>query len=565
MPGGNPAGPIFDNLLSYDNGDRGITAIGVSQDVHAIYAASTNVDGNQNVRTHLYKGAFDYVTGNINDCWQDVTGNLPNKAIQCFSTNGSTCGNEFVFACVRGMGPWRNDITPLNITINKIDVSCYEATDGTLTANTSNGLQPFTYTWNNSQTTPTITGLAVGTYTVTVADANGCTATASATVAVDPNTLCCENLAGNYISDQGDFDFLGTTFPNADYSLNESVIFNNSSANYTIMDCNFSIKEGVSITIPAGVTVEINHCTFESCKNMWQGFIIEDGGILIIDGLQSTTLRDAQYAIQMLDGSAVTLNNCNLDHNYVDVKMEDNANVGFITTGTTYSCTGCLNGNPLKPGYAGQTPLPLNNTFAGILANNSIFNIGDVSKNTNHFIGLYRGISIKNCVNTIVNTDFTDITHQSQYVELPTDKPGGIAIHSEMGGSGILRQVGLGMGSAANPTFLNCFMCIDAYNGYTSITQNNVINSNYCFSVQDVKFNDVSIKYNRMQTIARYGIRAANNESANSIAINDNIINVEGNMHRHYTCRTWHRAHYTYIRCKIQYNNMHRCPIRYSK
>ena len=44
------------------------------------------------------------------------------------------------------------------------------------------GTAPFTYTWNNSLTDSSITGLASGTYTVTVRDANGCASIASLTV-----------------------------------------------------------------------------------------------------------------------------------------------------------------------------------------------------------------------------------------------------------------------------------------------------------------------------------------------------------------------------------------------
>ena len=44
------------------------------------------------------------------------------------------------------------------------------------------GTAPFTYTWNNSLTDSSITGLASGNYTVTVKDANGCASIASVTV-----------------------------------------------------------------------------------------------------------------------------------------------------------------------------------------------------------------------------------------------------------------------------------------------------------------------------------------------------------------------------------------------
>jgi len=55
--------------------------------------------------------------------------------------------------------------------------------NGSVQVNVTSGTAPFTYSWSNGGTTPTLTGLAPGTYTVTVADANGCQTTCSATLA----------------------------------------------------------------------------------------------------------------------------------------------------------------------------------------------------------------------------------------------------------------------------------------------------------------------------------------------------------------------------------------------
>ena len=49
----------------------------------------------------------------------------------------------------------------------------------TLTAEANGGLEPYTYLWSNSDTTQAISVTTSGTYTVTVTDDNGCTATAS--------------------------------------------------------------------------------------------------------------------------------------------------------------------------------------------------------------------------------------------------------------------------------------------------------------------------------------------------------------------------------------------------
>ncbi|TXI77581.1 MAG: hypothetical protein E6Q44_13365, partial [Flavobacteriales bacterium] len=55
------------------------------------------------------------------------------------------------------------------------NVSCFGGANGAITA-TADGLAPFQYAWSNGQTTQTAVGLAAGSYSVTVTDANGCTA-----------------------------------------------------------------------------------------------------------------------------------------------------------------------------------------------------------------------------------------------------------------------------------------------------------------------------------------------------------------------------------------------------
>ena len=54
--------------------------------------------------------------------------------------------------------------------------------DGTATAAVSGGAGAYTYNWNNGETTPAITGLAPGNYTVSVTDENGCTKIKTVTV-----------------------------------------------------------------------------------------------------------------------------------------------------------------------------------------------------------------------------------------------------------------------------------------------------------------------------------------------------------------------------------------------
>lgn len=92
----------------------------------------------------------------------------------------------------------------MNLNVTATNTSCNGTTNGTATANVTNGTPPLSYLWSNGGTTAMITNLAPGTYSVTVTDGNGCTKTGAATVAlgaglainiVAPNFVCTGSTA----------------------------------------------------------------------------------------------------------------------------------------------------------------------------------------------------------------------------------------------------------------------------------------------------------------------------------------------------------------------------------
>ncbi|MEN2401101.1 T9SS type A sorting domain-containing protein [Flavobacterium sp. MC2016-06] len=77
----------------------------------------------------------------------------------------------------------------LTITPSQTNVSCNFGSNGTATAAVTGGVPGYTYSWAPSGgTAATASGLSAGTYTVTVTDANSCTATQSFTI-TQPNAL----------------------------------------------------------------------------------------------------------------------------------------------------------------------------------------------------------------------------------------------------------------------------------------------------------------------------------------------------------------------------------------
>lgn len=84
--------------------------------------------------------------------------------------------------------------TAVVANVSATGTSKVNSSDGTATADPTGGAPPYSFTWSNGDSTQTITGLAAGLYTVTVADANGCTAVQTVEVpppacAITTNTL----------------------------------------------------------------------------------------------------------------------------------------------------------------------------------------------------------------------------------------------------------------------------------------------------------------------------------------------------------------------------------------
>lgn len=71
---------------------------------------------------------------------------------------------------------------PIVVAVTTTDPTCAGCSDGTATATPSFGVAPYTYLWSDGQTGQIATGLAAGTYTVTVTDSGGCTAQQTITI-----------------------------------------------------------------------------------------------------------------------------------------------------------------------------------------------------------------------------------------------------------------------------------------------------------------------------------------------------------------------------------------------
>jgi hypothetical protein len=109
-------------------------------------------------------------------------------------------------ACTKTLSATITETTALVLTETHVNVLCNGSSTGSIDLTVSGGVSPYTYSWTGGATTQDRSGLAAGTYTVTVTDANACTKTLSATITqptaivlstTQVNVLCNGNSTGS--------------------------------------------------------------------------------------------------------------------------------------------------------------------------------------------------------------------------------------------------------------------------------------------------------------------------------------------------------------------------------
>jgi len=109
---------------------------------------------------------------------------------------------------------------PLQLpTVTSTNPTCFGYCDGSSIVNPVDGLAPYTYLWNDGQTTQTATNLCSGNYSVTVTDANNCPATQTTTL-VDPPLVTINPITGSdtvCFNSTGNLYNVSSVFPNLNY------------------------------------------------------------------------------------------------------------------------------------------------------------------------------------------------------------------------------------------------------------------------------------------------------------------------------------------------------------
>lgn len=164
-------------------------------------------------------------------------------------------------------------------------ISCYGSNDASARVQVVGGQTPFSFMWDNAQTTATATSLNAGTHTVNIIDANGCKSSAAITIdqpsqikaIPSPTAALCKNSADGSISLSVSGGIGGYTYIWSN-GANTATAFGLTPATYS---CIISDQNACAITISAevaeGSDLEVDISTFDAtCYGKKDGFIIAE-------------------------------------------------------------------------------------------------------------------------------------------------------------------------------------------------------------------------------------------------------------------------------------------------
>jgi len=265
------------------------------------------------------------------------------------TTTGLTAGAYTVTATDANSCTSTTNVTitqPTQVAVSSTStvVSCYDGSDGTVTAAGTGGTGTKTFVWSTGSTSTTTTGLSAGTYSVTATDANGCTANTTANVTqrpllevsiTDPTPVTCKGGSNSTAtaSSTGGTGSKSYLWSNAE-TTNSATTLSAGSQSVTVTDANgCTATESVEVVEPdSALTSSItqskdNVCPGDSTASIE---VIANGGWLLYDYLWSdssqgtsiSSLGDSTYWVRVTDSLG-----CETSDTFTVVRLYENPTV----------------------------------------------------------------------------------------------------------------------------------------------------------------------------------------------------------------------------------------------
>jgi surface protein len=133
-------------------------------------------------------------TGTLNYAWSNAA---TTQDISGIAAGTYTVTVTDANACVATISTTVTQPTAISITPSQMNVSCNAGSNGSASIIASGGTGTLTYEWSTGSTSTEIAGLIAGTYTVTVTDANNCSAIQSITLTQPQSLVATQGTVNN--------------------------------------------------------------------------------------------------------------------------------------------------------------------------------------------------------------------------------------------------------------------------------------------------------------------------------------------------------------------------------
>ena len=249
------------------------------------------------------------------------------------------------------------------------NISCNGLSDGGATASATGGTMAYSYAWSNSATTASITGVASGTYSVTITDANGCTDSASvaitqpstmvSSVSVDSNVSCNGFANGGATAEAtgGTTAYLYAWSNSATTASITGVVAGTYSV--TVTDANgCTDSSSIAITQPTVLTSSASVTANVSCNGLADGSATASGsgGTTSYSYLWSNAAATASITGAAAGTYSVTVTDANgcTDSSSVTI-TQPSALIASTSVDSNVSCSGLSDGGATASASGGTT------------------------------------------------------------------------------------------------------------------------------------------------------------------------------------------------------------------
>jgi hypothetical protein len=360
----------------------------------------TNVTNTTGEFSNLIGGLYTVVASDANNCSVSQTFTIVNPSIISFNTTSTTninCynGNNGIIdvAASGGTGALNYTILPNNVTnttgyFSNLVVSVYtvvvsdanncsvsssiniiqpnplafnvweitnklcDATLGEINLQAGGGIAPYTYSVSPNagviQTNNTFTNLAVGTYTVSVTDANGCVKTSVAIINEPQGNHCCSPAAEAIVATPNVILLSNTTASDirTNYNSGSNIVIGKTfyidgtltiDENITFDGCTMWLAPSASVVLSSGIVSfnVINNSVMQASCDWWNGILANGFGNKV--KIENSMVNNMNNGISIENNAIIDANNSQFNKNATSISFIDITTPNYI--GSIYHCT----------------------------------------------------------------------------------------------------------------------------------------------------------------------------------------------------------------------------------